>query len=380
MTLIVSPSNKRKQTARRQLVSYVVTISVAATILAIFILTSFQSNQGPNTQSISTSADNDNNDLEEFIPKVRKLRKRKLLPSFDNGGVIIFFHIAKTGGESIRSFIHKQSGNRLMHIERMSNPESAVQLQNEIREQLLKRPKPTNSSAADFDDDDNSILFVEIFGDVPGFVYWQRKLHAYREMATYKSFFSFTIVRDPVSYHTSYFNSYKLSPCISGDVWCDKPDELLQPPISENDLLEASIPNHQCLWLSRLSHNPYRQESCVTYEECRGTYSYMKDHLDWIGTTDELNTVTFPLLHYLLSTDKNMAATSADDELPLFNANNDDETKDGRINVHDLSDATKQSLLQRSSGDVNVYTSVQRDYNINNFWDNYSPPKRIRID
>jgi hypothetical protein len=102
----------------------------------------------------------------------------------------------------------------------------------------------------------------------------------------------------------------------------------------------------------------------------------MKDHLDWIGTTEELNSVTFPLLLHLMSRkkgfDKFESSTLTNVDFPNENV----VSKDGQFNVNDLSDETKRLLLQRSAGDVDVYSFVNRDYNINNYWENYSPLNR----
>jgi hypothetical protein len=66
------------------------------------------------------------------------LRKRRLLPSFENGGVVSFFHIAETGGEYIRSYLNNYSSSTI-NVRWMHDPDSAVQLQKEIL-MTLKQP------------------------------------------------------------------------------------------------------------------------------------------------------------------------------------------------------------------------------------------------
>jgi hypothetical protein len=404
MTQILSPSMRRR-TERARVQRLCAVAALAFTILLILpsIRLTLSRNE-KNDQTVTSSASHrqlqENNGTNEITDttssildadfliepdlrkkdgtkKQQKLRKRRLLPSFDNGGVIIFFNIAASGGLAIRQFVQNQqnlnnditadddsqSDNFNIRTERMYNPETAVQFENEIVKELTNKPN---------DETNKTILFVEISGDVPGFVYWQKKLDRFRELAIAKSFFSFTLVREPVSYHTSYFNTYQLAPCVdnvSEDYLCEQ--TLVQPSdMTENVLIDRSIPNHQCLWLARLSHNPYNQESCVTDEECRGTYSYMRDHLDWIGTTEEIQTVTIPLLSYMISSKENEPGKQTNPvTIGLVKA--------GQLEVRDISESTTTTLLERSAGDAEVYTAVKRDYDITNFFHNYDPKKNL---
>lgn len=333
-------------------------------------------------RSIVTSHDNVDQNINHYT-NGKKLRKRKSLPSFDNGGVILFFHIAKTGGVSIRHYFQQQSESSNIRVHKMYNPETAIELEHLISYQLSHPYIPSNTNN---NNNNSTILMIEIHGDVPGFLYWQRKIQNYREIATKysTSLFTFTLLREPLSFHLSYFNQYQLEPCDNnvgnvhndiGESWCSN-TLYNKDNVSEQSILDTLIPNHQCLWLSRISHNPYKQESCATYKECLGTYHFMKNSLDWIGTTEELDTITFPLLIHLVNQnnkDNDFKNQQQQQHQLLANRLKYHEEKKGMIHIKHLSEETIQTIIQKSAGDVDIYTSIQRDYNIFQHFDNYKP-------
>jgi hypothetical protein len=147
-------------------------------------------------------------------------------------------------------------------------------------------------------------LFIEFHGRVPGLIALHPLLQRWRADAArhQTTFFTFTIVREPVSFYMSYFNYFWTDQC---KVSCERP---IQEPTEEN-LLATAVPNHQALWLTRDSH---AKSQPVTKKEFGDVQVIMRQDLDWIGTTEQMQTITLPLLSYML-------AQNFSTSLPAFN-------------------------------------------------------------
>jgi hypothetical protein len=290
------------------------------------------------TTSTSPSTTSDAQHITRNTGVERSPKNHRNLPLFDQGGVIFFLHIAKTGGVTIRKNFGEFEGVRM---QRCRGERQWSQLAEEI-DNILTR-KTTNKDT----------LFIEFHGLVPGLITLHKRLHRWRADAArhQTSFFTFTLVREPVSFYISYFNYFWTDQC---KTLCERP---IQAPTEEN-LLATAIPNHQALWLTRDGRDLHDKNQPVTKKEFEIVQLYMQQDLDWIGTTGEMQTTTLPLLSYML-------AQNFSSSLPAFNrmAHNAGLQRAG------LSEDTLGKLRELAPLDFELYDAVQRDFSLE-MWKN----------
>jgi len=125
-------------------------------------------------------------------------------------------------------------------------------------------------------------------------------LKAWRKMAAAQNipFFAFTVVREPLSMAISHFNFYYAT---------DKQDNRYywRPNPTEQDFLELSVPNPQCVFAAKSElayYQSYRESGKsidVSEETCQHVYNAFLEDFDWIGTTETLSRQTFPILEQI---------------------------------------------------------------------------------
>lgn len=224
------------------------------------------------------------------------------LPSFQpgEGGLIIFFHVAKNGGTTIRKFLESYQ-----HVQVIWKPQSSfiyhLLLMKQIVENIVT-PQPSNDKQ---NTTTTTTTVVEIhLGPDLTLDEMEPALTNLRHRARVNQvpFFVFTVVREPLSYAISFYN-YQNIPTNSG---FHNPRFAVGTPGSEDDFVHLSLANPQCLffcrgeiatttWYSWLQTHPM-----VTDRECQQTYMRLTCTMDWIGTMEQLSTTTLPLLAYLL--------------------------------------------------------------------------------
>jgi hypothetical protein len=265
----------------------------------------------------------------------RLSKPHRSLPPFDGGGVVFFLHIAKTGGVTIRNNFREFQGVRMM---RCRGERHWSMLTEEIDNILTRNTTDKNT------------LFVEFHGQVPGLITLHPLLQRWRADAARHetSFFTFTLIREPVSFYMSYFNYFWTDQC---KVYCDRP---IQAATEEN-LLATAVPNHQALWLTRDSHD---KNQPVTKAEFQSVQTLMQQDLDWIGTTEEMQTSTLPLLSYML-------AQKFTSSLPAFNRM----AHKAGLKRKGLSEDTLKKMRELAPFDFELYDAVQRDFSLE-IWDN----------
>lgn len=270
----------------------------------------------------------------------------RTLPNFhEEGGLVVFLHVAKTGGTTIRKNFDKLPN---VLLRRVFDEEELKASQPRIEWFLSKKNK-------------NRTMLLEIHGnhgepmtvfDIHRYIQHWRALGADHN----KKVFVFTLLRDPLSFSVSYFNFFKHPKCHWD--WCDTP----LMPLTEENLLESAIPNHQCQYLARpATDKAANAANPVTSTECETVYTMLKSDADWIGTTEAMQTTTLPILSWMITGDAAM-------DMPTHNK----QDKSERLSTHQLSESAKAELRQRSALDQSLHDRIQRDFPIA-IWDNFQP-------
>ena len=125
-------------------------------------------------------------------------------------------------------------------------------------------------------------------------------LHKWRNMAKVQNvpFFALTVVRDPMSFSVSFFNFY-----YGGKN--EDPRYYWRPHATEEDFLELSLPNPQCLFCVKgetAYYKGYKEDGnsvVVPQEQCDAVYEAFLEDFDWIGTTETLTSQTFSILEQI---------------------------------------------------------------------------------
>lgn len=318
-----------------------------------------------------------------------------VLPKFDDqsggvagsvGGVVLFYHVAKTGGSTIRSLFktiernnpgeykYMRSLNRLWQHESNSPrirkapteyssscvPQGFLNgtmrsLDQAIEESILG----TKTNAIDdnaHNKNNKKTLLLEIHGGPPGMDLLTSRIAKWRELSKAHGtpFFAFTLIREPTSYSISYFKFFYVD-CLREKLpFCERADY----NATEKGLLEATVPNRQCFLFKHLSSiagmDPSFYDQCsVTEEDCRNTYAALKESMDWIGTTEGLSTETIPLLLHTLFAD--------DSKIDEFMVKNEKVANRSPFE-ESLQESTLEKLHAMNTHDQWIYDQVKSRY------------------
>jgi hypothetical protein len=277
--------------------------------------------------------------------------KSKRFPLFEDGGVVVFLHIAKTGGTSIRKNFGNFSHIDFKTLYTMDQWKEA----SDTADRILTRKVSA---------DKRRILFLEPHGmramGMPTLHQYLRRWKRFSNLHN-TSFFAFTLVREPVSYAVSYFNFFNAKPCsIAKCPW-----KLYSA--SDENLLKTNRPDMQCMLLARdhwdIFMNDVHPEQ-VDKDECDDVYQTIRKEMDWVGTTDEMSAETIPLLTRMLAPNQ----THTFDVFNVIKA-----TKPGSkiiLSPEALQPDTIESLRITSSNDQAIYEAVKRDFTLD-IWENY---------
>lgn len=295
------------------------------------------------------------------------------LPNFDNGatgGVVLFYHVAKTGGAPIRMLFQNlarkddsQGGGNFRYMRYMNppptnnhalamkieadgwNPESFSSehcIPNEdknrlpmfdaiITDLLTSHRTKKKRNGKNSPEREKETLLLEIHGGSPGLKDLSRYITKWRTHSqandNYRPFFAFTIVRDPTSHAMSYFNANHAIRCefplcekeLYGYGHTHTPREDTMDEKKEHLLRTTrQTPNRQCFLFNHASnvegiHPSFYQKCSVSEEDCNRVYSnIMRGTLDWVGTSENMSSELIPLLSYVLQRPQNR--THIDDD------------------------------------------------------------------
>jgi hypothetical protein len=287
---------------------------------------------------------------EKITTKPRESVMKRSLPNFENGGVVIFNHIAKTGGTTIRENFSKLPNVEWQFV---GGLDDLLEYSKEVDRRLTNKIK------------DNKTLFLELHGPVPGMFTLHDFLNRWQKIAEKEgtSFFAFTMVRDPVAYSVSFFNFILAEPCLFNGcpykTW----------PVTEENFIESAQPNYQCHYMARdVTWFDFTEKQSIpplaTEYECDAVYNVMKLDMDWIGTTEKMSTETMPLLTHMLVNEKQKGPS-------LETFNEVEKKKPVVIKTEALQDATVEYIRAISQYDQAIYDKVKRDYPID-MWEDLS--------
>jgi hypothetical protein len=280
--------------------------------------------------------------------------KSRPLPTFDEGGVVVFFHVAKTGGTSIRSIFKDRTRIPTIYLETVFNASAFLG-----SAALIDRVLTKNTTF----DIGKKVLFLETHGlNAPALPFMHPHLKRWRQMAADHgtSFFAFTIIRDPVDYAVSYFNFFNAAPCTLG--FC--PWRLYMP--TEGNLVQTTEANNQCLLMARDHWGIFIQKNrtAPTPQECNNVYDLLLEDFDWVGTTEAMSEETIPLLTYMLT--RNM--TLANTPIHGFNVMSATKNESSVVKRSSLHPTTVDYIRSMSYLDQENYNRVQRDFPLE-MWD-----------
>lgn len=276
---------------------------------------------------------------------------KKMLPMLkETGGLVVFLHVAKCGGSTIRYDFADKAKFPKVKVKRVMGDKQLRRTSTEIDSFL----SATSNTA-------NRTLLLEIHGGHgqpmtifeihPLLQTWRS-----RAAANGKSVFVFTLLREPTAFYVSYFNFFKHSDCKFS--WCDPP---LVSNLTEDNLLASLQPNHQCQFLARPYDPAVNAQFPVTQAECEAVYRLLQADADWIGTTESMQDVTLPLLSQILS-------GNAETGRSLEAHNKQQNT--AQLSLESLSAQARQRTRDVSEWDRYLYESAARDYRLD-MWEDF---------
>ncbi|KAL7560566.1 hypothetical protein ACA910_001432 [Epithemia clementina (nom. ined.)] len=271
---------------------------------------------------------------------------KKPLPSFvrgQPGGLIIFFHVAKNGGTTIRRFL--QGYNRVNVI---WGPSTFIRNWALMRTIVEGRNNSTRARTT----------VVEIhMGPDTAVVELEKAIQTLRARALVNNipFFVFSTVREPLSYAVSYYNYQNIGINPRYEHGTD----------SEEDFLRLSLPSPQCLFFARGELATTKDFPIfgrdLTQTECQEAYQSMTRTIDWIGTVDKIQNETLPLLAYLLEGKKRHVDT----------VQHNMANKEVRIELQNLTASAIAHIRNITQADLEIFQRVQQEYSLE-MWTNFS--------
>jgi hypothetical protein len=212
--------------------------------------------------------------------------------------------------------------------------------------------------------DGKKILFLELHGVLPSLFALHASYAKWRTLAERfnSTFFSFALVREPISYTVSYFNFYVAEPC-SFPV-CK--NALMKP--TEENLESTLLFNHQCQLFAREHWELFGTwqemfERPVTAAECEAVYQLVLSDMDWVGTTKAMSTETLPLLTQMFANN-----AKAGNKMPQINKS----WKPNHLTVDALQPETVERIRSMNVYDQAIYEAVQRDFPVD-MWEDFRP-------
>jgi len=275
--------------------------------------------------------------------------KRSIPKMHSDGGFILFLHVPKTGGTTIRDAMMTKS-DLLVEYHFVSGRKLFNQA-NIKAMKYLTSPSPSNRNESS-QQSRRKTFFLEIHGrDSPNLLELMDTIQTYRDMAHQHNIpiFTFSILREPMAFAISYFNFFYVQ---------RGPNPYFrQVEPNESNLVELNLYNPQCQFLSRGEMSlrlPSSSKAIPTEEECLSVYDALIKQMDWVGTTEQLDGTTLPLLRKVLGS---LPAST----LSFPSRQVSRQTKNESVAPHELSPTAVGTLRDMSRLDQDLYDKI-KDY------------------
>ena len=182
-----------------------------------------------------------------------------------------------------------------------------------------------------------------------------------RADANHVPFFCFTLLRKALPFMVSFYNYQHLFAVNS--------HRFERASATEVDFRRLSLQDPQCLFFTQ-SEWVYGKDweilrENVSIQDCIDLYPIMQQQLDWIGTVEDMQTTTLPLLSFLLTRNAKIGKRFAPQNVARFTSNTPP-----HIELLQLSNATVEYIHTITQGDDYLYKSVQRDYHMS-MWSDF---------
>mmetsp|Transcript_23100 Transcript_23100/g.39504 ORF Transcript_23100/g.39504 Transcript_23100/m.39504 type:complete len:367 (-) Transcript_23100:403-1503(-) len=275
------------------------------------------------------------------IPSFKEMNE--LANSFhENGGIIFFLHMPKTGGSAVRSYLLDQMPNETNYIGSWKGKAIGYQRINYYLENGI--PNKT-------------VVVFEAHGGPPFLFYNQmsNQLGEWKQVAKENQvpFFAFTLVREPMSWYLSFYNYFITR---EGE------------NITESDFFSrpGMKANMECAELAGITWGAVPTKH-VSYSQCRDALALLKDQMDWVFTTDKLSTEMIPLISYLARFEnRNLSVIQPG----IYNH------KKKKLLLSEFSEKGKGRLQNWTEWDSMLYEDIRESYDFSG-WGNFLDTKGI---
>jgi len=342
-------------------------------------------------------------------------RDRKSLPNFSNGGIVIFYHTYKTGGSTVGKLFHqlyqRDQSKRRQHFNKKETAKKIYNNKEKIKKNSAASSDTHTSSSTtsspelyftmirknidwkkdclvtlNMAKDEKKLILLELHVEhpapsFPSLVELSPMLNRWRKEADNSGigFFAFTLVREPIAHALSFFNFFHVGhnanrrPPSLGDHDYWNPFQPLNS--SESNFLRSYfVDNRQCrmfdsdpeathsapddlVWIKKEEQQQTETEADESYQHiinpCRtdAVHNALFKSLDWVGTTENLQNETLPLLTKLVANDPSVGRNNA--PYKVF----DNAGKPG-MKKGDLSEETLSRILEKTRLDRRLYNDV----------------------
>ena len=357
-------------------------------------------------------------------------REKGSLPDFSNGGIVIFYHIYKTGGSTVGKLLHEltEENKKIHHAGRhidntepdIDNTEKDIdngggdmeKAKLNVFQRAMESPATMFFTmirkhidwegdcvrTLDLASTKKKLVLLELHVEDPApkfqsLVELTPTIDRWRAEADRRGvgFFAFTLVREPVAHALSFFNFFHVGnkagrpppTRFDHDFW--NPFKPLAP--TERQFLRSYYAkNRQCRMLHSDPQSTYAAPKRLIWKDHQATdkeiaelhqpceidkvHDTLFQSLDWVGTTENLQNETLPLLTKIVVNDPSIGRNNK--PFKVY-----DNIPNGHIGMKkgDLSNKTMSIILERTELDRGLYADVVRDFKLTDLGWDYNSPK-----
>ena len=304
------------------------------------------------------------------------IRRHQFISTMPKAGVVIFYHVAKTGGSTIRDMVSSWKHVRFQRVQSFDARTPTFGRDNNNVTIDIHRKRPTIRTRIHdiLQGRRDELLFLELHGNIPSIPTLSQFIAQSRQTSQTNGipFFTLTLIREPISFYVSYFLFFHHRKCHYS--WCAH--DLYNA--TEENLRISAIPNRQCGFLVEgqlFMRSPIRKGSQTQnitlpygYDDPSKVWKYFQNDWDWVGTTDTLDSTTIPLLQHLLQGPHQHSLTTTSNTSTTTNTTTISRSKaeatpdKQRLHPRNLHATTIQYLQNLSTCDHQVYDWAKTRY------------------